>query len=182
MTLSPGMTSFEAQLCWKCDRLHPDLARWPGSTAQLAEGQVEPSFSWRQSLTLGRIWIKAPVRIQVPGLSLCRCLQNGLFLQRRSYPILLRFHLKTLLVPFAGDLSGSPDHFSHVNTQLHLDARLALATCPGTAWGGGELQDAGPCKGGRGPFCHWGLNPVSRGRLNWKLWTALDGALLLTSS
>lgn len=94
----PGMKSFKAKLCWKCGRLHPDLARGPGSGHPNARGYFKPSFSWRQSLTLGRIWIKAPIRIQVPRLPIGHSLQNGLFLQNRSYPILGHYHLKTLLV------------------------------------------------------------------------------------
>lgn len=61
-------------------------------------GYFKTSFSWRQSLTLGRIWIKAPIRIQVPRLPIGHSLQNGLFLQNRSNPILGHYHLKTLPV------------------------------------------------------------------------------------
>lgn len=81
-------------------------------------GWWKPSFSWRQSLTLGRVWMKAPIRIQVPRLCPSASLWNGLFLQNRSDPILVPFNLKTLFSSLRGRSSWQPQNFSRVNQQL----------------------------------------------------------------
>lgn len=90
----------------------PDLAPQPNSL-----GLIKAIFLLK-TVTLGHVWMKAPIRIQVPRLCPSASLWNGLFLQNRSNPILVPFNLKTLFSSLRGRSSWQPQNFSRVNQQL----------------------------------------------------------------
>lgn len=86
------------------------------SSTPTDQGLVQAIFLWRQSLTLGHVWMKAPVGIQVPRLRPSVTVHWTVSFYRIEAIYPGAFNLKTSPAPFLEDLSWQPSGLSHKRT------------------------------------------------------------------